>query len=268
MLTHLSGLSPRRRLLVLGALALVAVLVTAVVARVALGRDGGGPPARQDRPGPVLLVPGYGGGTGGLVELADRLRSVGRAAEVVAMPSGGTGDLREQAKVLDRRVALELREGAPSVDVVGYSAGGVVARLWAREHDGASKARRVVTLGSPHAGADVAAAGSALAPGACPTACRQLAPGSPLLRDLGARAPVPPVWVSLWTTHDETVRPESSRLAGALNIGLQEVCRDAATTHGGLPTDPVVAGIVLRSLGTDPPAAPRPADCHTLRTAS
>ncbi|WP_218006019.1 lipase family alpha/beta hydrolase [Actinomadura hibisca] len=268
MLTHLSGLSPRRRLLVLGALAFAVVLAVVVTVRVALGQGGSGPPARQDQPGPVLLVPGYGGGTGGLVELADRLRSVGRMAEVVVMPSGGTGDLREQAKVLDRRVALELREGAPSVDVVGYSAGGVVARLWVRDHDGARKARRVVTLGSPHGGAEVAAAGSALAPGACPRACQQLAPGSPLLRDLGARAPVPPVWVSLWTTHDETVRPESSRLAGALNIVLQGVCRDAATTHGGLPTDPVVAGIVLRSLGGGPPVAPGPGDCHTLRTAS
>ncbi|GAA4095056.1 esterase/lipase family protein [Actinomadura miaoliensis] len=97
---------------------------------------------------PPALVPGYGGG----------------AAFVLDLPGDGTGDLREQARALDRRLGEALRGGAPSVDVVGHSAGGVVARLWAAEHDGARKARRIVSLGSPHRGAQLAGEKSWSAP--------------------------------------------------------------------------------------------------------
>ena len=49
------------------------------------------------------------------------------------------------------------RTGTDSVDVVGYSAGGVIARLFVRDDGGDSVVRRVLTLGSPHHGTDVAA---------------------------------------------------------------------------------------------------------------
>ncbi|GAA4080267.1 esterase/lipase family protein [Actinomadura miaoliensis] len=252
----LGGLSPRRRALVVGVAVLVAVVVAVVAVRVVGGGgDGDAPP--QDRPGPVVLVPGYGGGAGGLRVLADRLRRDGRQAFVLDLPGDGTGDLREQARALDRRVGEALRGGAPSVDVVGHSAGGVVARLWAAEHDGARKARRIVSLGSPHRGAQLAAAGTAFGAAACPAACRQLAPGSDLLRDLGGRVPGRPAWMSVWTSLDETVTPpESARLGGAVNVVVQDVCPNARTGHADLPSDPYVMGIVLRALGTAPLTEP------------
>jgi hypothetical protein len=252
--------SPRRRLVIVAALALAAALLLVVGVR-ALG--GGRPAGRPDqsRPGVVLLVPGYGGSPASLAPLAERLRRAGREATVVTLPGDGTGDLLAQADILDAAVRRALRHGAPSVDIVGYSAGGVVARLWVDRHDGATVARRVVTLGSPLHGARLAAVGSALVPDACPPACRQLAPGSDLLSRLD-RSPLPAglPWLSVWTETDETVQPpDSARLAGAVNVPVQSICPDARIPHGGLPTDPRVVELVLGALGTAPLAAPT--DC-------
>jgi triacylglycerol lipase len=177
---------------------------------------------------------------------------------VLSLPDGGTGDLLVQANTLDTAVRDALNRGAPSVDVVGYSAGGVVTRLWVARHRGASVARRIVTLGSPLHGAQIAGAGTALAPDACPQACRQLAPGSALLDELD-RTPLPAglPWLSIWTENDETVRPpDSARLDGAVNVPLQSLCPQARVSHSGLPTDPAVTALVLQGLGTAPLSAP------------
>jgi hypothetical protein len=218
------------------------------------------------RPGPVVLVPGYGGGRAGLLLLAARIRATGRTAVVITLPSDGTGDLATQAKALQSAVARQLAAGAPSVDVIGYSAGGVVARLWMADDGGAAEVRRVISLGSPLHGADLAAVGQAFAPGACPIACQQLAPGSSLLSRLDALPLAGTGWMSIWTRDDKTVNPpDSARLAGAVNVVAQSVCPDASISHGQLPTDPLITGIVLRAIGAGPLSAPTATDCATLR---
>jgi triacylglycerol lipase len=239
--------------------ALLLVLVTVGVRL--LDRDDPGTRPDQARPGPVLLVPGYGGSRTGLSQLAARLRAEGRTATVLTLPGEGTGDLLLQARTVDEAVRAALAAGAPSVDVIGYSAGGVAVKLWVDRHRGATVARRIVTLGSPLHGTRIATAGSALAPGACPAACRQLAPGSDLLDSLDEE-PVPEglPWLSLWTDNDETVQPpDSARLDGAVNLAVQTLCPDARVSHSALPTDPIVTALVLDALGTTAWSAP--ADC-------
>ena len=262
----LASLSPARRRLIL-ALAAVVVLAAAALAVLAFTGRKDTASAPQDKPGPVLLVPGYGGSTTTLRSLAARLRAEGRQATIVTLPNGGVGDLAGQAKALDAAVRAELNStGGLSVDVVGYSAGGVVARLWARDDAGAAKARRIVTLGSPHHGTDVAALGEAV-PGACPAACQELAPDSDLLNRLNAgdETPPGPQWVSIWTTADEVVvPPDSARLAGATNIEVQQVCQGSTVAHGQLPTNPAVQGIVLAELGTGPVRDFSSSDCARL----
>ncbi len=159
----------------------------------------------------MLLVPGYGGSAASLQGLATRLRQAGRDATVVDLPDRAQGDLTTQADALGVAAAqVRARTGAPSVDVVGYSAGGVVARLWTTEGGGAGQVRRLVMLGSPLHGTDVARLGT-LVSGTCPTACQQLAPDSAVLSRLDATALPPGVLgLSLWTTGDEVVQPPSS----------------------------------------------------------
>jgi triacylglycerol lipase len=266
----LAGLSPARRRLVVSVLALAVAAVLVIGAALLLGRPSGAAgrePVPQEIPGPVLLVPGYGGSTAALQALADRLTAEGRDATVVDLPGDGTGDLDAAAEVLAEAAdtALE-RTGAPSVDVVGYSAGGVVARLWAAD-GGTAVARRVVTLGSPHHGTTLADLAGQLAADQCPEACRQLASASPLLARLNAddETPEGPAWVSIWTTQDETVTPpDSARLDGALELPVQSVCPGARVGHGDLPRDPLVQAMVLEELGAAPPAALGPDDCARL----
>lgn len=245
--------------LVVAALALVGALVVGigVVAGRGVSVDPDSRPA-QDAPGAVLLVPGYGGSAAALGQLAGRIGGTGREVRVVELPDGGTGDLDAQVRALDDAADAALDAGAPSVDVVGYSAGGVVTGLWVARGDGPAKARRIVTLGSPLNGTSLAGAGAAALPDACPPACRQIAPGSAELAELAAAdvgSLVP--WLSIWTTDDETVTPpETARLDGATNVAVQDVCAGAVVAHGELPSDPGVAALVLDALGPGPIAVP------------
>ncbi len=213
--------------------------------------SGTGTASTQAKPGPVLLVPGYGGSTGDLTALATTLRRHGRDAQVVALPGDGTGDLRIQAQSLGKAVDTALqRTGRSSVDLVGYSAGGVVARLYVRDDGGADKIRRVVTLGSPQHGTELAAAGAAL-PGLCPLACQQLIPDSDLLTQLnrGGETPRGPTFVSLWSDADETVvPPASARLQGSLGMSVQSICPTSTAAHADLPRDRLVTAIVVAEL--------------------
>ncbi len=270
----------RRAVLITGAVVLVAASVIAVAAyRADPGRSGhrasaghhaggaGGTDVRrpaQQRLGPVLLVPGYGGDTSSLQPLAARLRAAGRTATVLQLPGAGTGSLIADAAVLNAAVSRDLKRGAPSVDVIGYSAGGVVALLWAQRDGGSAKARRVITLGAPFHGTQLAAAAAAFVPGECPAACRQLVPGSKLLASLtAADSAGTPRWLSLWTTDDAVVQPpDSAKLAGAVNVPVQSLCPAARISHSQLPTNPVVEAIVMRAIGAGPLRQPSAAACR------
>jgi triacylglycerol lipase len=231
------------------------------------GQDDG-PVNPQGDPGPVLVVPGYGGQAGALFTLVNKLEAVGREARIVELPENARGDLAAQAQRLNE-VASEVAGDGGTVDVVGYSAGGVVARLWVRDYGGKDVARRVITLGSPHHGTSVARAAASFAPEQCPQACRQLVPESELLASLneGDETPAGPLWVSIWSTDDEVVGPaESSRLEGAVNVDIRKTCSpEAKISHGGLPTDTAVVGLVLKSVGEARPESVTADDCGTLR---
>lgn len=245
--------------MVLAVLALLVLTVIGAASAVVLDRVTGDGRADQAALGPVLVVPGYGGSVSSVDPIVAALRDSGRDVTVVQPVDDGTGDLAVQAQNLDVAARGAMQEsGADSVDVVGYSAGGVVARLWVVDEGGERIARRVVSIGSPHHGTDVAALALEVA-GNCPTACEQLAPDSDLLRVLNAGDETPdgPAWITVSSTADDVVTPaETARLDGAINIVTQEFCPDQPTSHGGLPADPVTLETLMTALGPTDPRIP------------
>lgn len=258
----LDSLSPPRRRLAI-AILMAGIIVILVLGLLAL-RSGGSGSVAQDQPGPVLVVPGYGGKLSSLDPLVAELKREGRTVVVVMPTDGGTGDLRVQAKRLGAAASKAMKDsGASSVDVVGYSAGGVVARLWVRDNGGASVARRVLTIGSPHHGTDIAALAAEVA-GGCPTACEQLAPDSDLLRALNAgdETPAGPQWITVRSTSDQVVTPsDSASLADALDLVVQEFCPAATTSHSDLPGDPLTIAALQTTLLPGLPRVPQGVSC-------
>ena len=265
MTTALGRLSPQRRRFYLALVALAVLVVAVPVGRSVLDRATSAPAVAQDARGPVLLVPGYGGSTASLQSLEGYLASEGRDVLVVDPVGDGTGDLREQAAGLaDAVEAARERFDAASVDLVGYSAGGVVVRWYVANFRGIEQVRRVVTLGSPHHGTDLAALAAGVAGSACPEACQQLAPDSDLLFALnrGDETPDGPAWTAIWTEDDQTVVPAvSGRLDGALSYAVQDVCPGLVVSHGDLPRTAPTILMVEAALRTGRPVVPDASVC-------
>jgi len=258
--------SPRRRLLVV-ALAVALALAAVAALAVGLGRPAG--PAAPFGPAdtPVLVVPGYNGTAASVGTLAARLRAAGYRVVVVDLPDRGTGDLRASARALGAAVD---RTGAARVDLVGFSAGGLVVRLLLADPARALQARRVVLLGTPNHGTELAGAAAALDPSLCATSICQLAPGSALLAGLnrGDETPPGPEFFSIWSALDQTVTPPATAvLDGAANIRVQDVCAASRLGHGGLVTDPLALGLVVGALAGTLPERPGAGDCAALRAA-
>jgi len=257
--------SPRRRALVMAAALAVVVALGAVTAAAGWWRRAGPELARAGQV-PVLVVPGYNGNAASVGTLAARLRAAGRLVVVVDLPDRGTRDLRASARALG---AAADRTGAARVDLVGYSAGGVVIRLWLADPARALRARRVVLLGTPNHGTELAGAAAALDPGLCGSVC-QLAPGSGLLAELnrGDETPPGPRFFSIWTAFDQTVvPPATAALDGAANIRVQDVCASARLGHGDLVVNPLALGLVVEALAGTLPDPPGAGDCAAVAAA-
>jgi triacylglycerol esterase/lipase EstA (alpha/beta hydrolase family) len=182
-----------------------------------------------------------------MATLASALRHRHRQVEVVALPQQGRADITRSAQVVSAAVD---GTGAAQVDLVGFSAGSIVVRAYVSTTQGRGKTRRVVLLGAPNHGADLATLAVSTDPSSCVDACLQLAHGSGFLRDLNSH-PLPrdlPV-ISIWSADDKVVTPpRSAVLPGATNIRVQSVCSTARLAHGDLVTDPVAIGLTLVAL--------------------
>jgi triacylglycerol esterase/lipase EstA (alpha/beta hydrolase family) len=198
----------------------------------ATGRD----PPPQRAKDPVLLLHGVLCNAGVWRSLKRRLRKAGLGpvyAPSYGPPLASIDTFADQiAERVDRILATT---GASQVSIVAHSMGGLVARAYVRKH-GAAKVKRVITIGTPHAGSVHAW----LFPG---TSLGQLRPGNDWLASLPEPGGHSPPFVSVWSWHDSMVAPQTSaRLRHGRNVEIVGV------GHNALLTDPEVAQKVIAEL--------------------
>src|SRR5689334_17189143 len=132
---------------------------------------------------PILLVHGMVDNRSifALLRRGLRRRGFGRVLTINYSPL--TADVRTAAALLAQEVEeLVAETGYERVHVVGHSLGGLIARYYVTRLGGDERVHTLVTLGTPHAGTYSAyALPSRL--------CRQLRPGSGLMRELAGPVP-------------------------------------------------------------------------------
>jgi triacylglycerol lipase len=156
---------------------------------------------------PVLLVHGYLCNRGAWWWIRRKLAARGFPVATIDLepPGGGIEGFSDQLHA--RIEGLCASTGAAQVALVCHSMGGLVARAYLRKH-GSARVARLVTLCSPHHGTWLAYYGTG-------RNAREMEPGGPWIRAIGAVAVSVPT-MSIWTPTDNFIAPQdSSRLAGA-----------------------------------------------------
>jgi triacylglycerol esterase/lipase EstA (alpha/beta hydrolase family) len=123
------------------------------------------------------MLHGYMMSRASFLLLARRLQRAG-LGPVYGFEYWTMGTVNSAAERLGEFVASVCAEtGASSVDLIGHSMGGVVARYFATLAGGAERVENLITIGSPHGGAHVSSLGIGRPQ-------RELRPGSPLMQRL------------------------------------------------------------------------------------
>lgn len=194
--------------------------------------------ARRANADPVVLVGGFANTVSGWNEWRRSLEADGFEVYVFDPPTAGLGDMDQAARDVAAFIAQVRRKTGRAVDVIGFSEGGLLARMAVARFGALGSVDRITTLATPHGGVaarpvfDALGAVRALHE-ATPTAALQLLEGSDLLRAVeasdrqlrrvgGAGADGAPRYASIMSmTHDLFVSPWSAWLPGALNVPVR-----------------------------------------------
>src|SRR3990170_1948621 len=166
------------------------------------------PQARGPRP--VVLLHGFLMGRMNFLVLAHRLRAAG-IGPLAGFEYWTLSEVATAARRLGAFVdELRARLGAPRVDVVGHSMGGMVGRYLVTLGGRADAVENLITIGTPHGGTPASRFGFG-------AASVELDHGSALVRELAA-APLPPSVriTAIWSRGDGLVpAARFARLPGA-----------------------------------------------------
>lgn len=183
---------------------------------------------------PVVLVAGFANTPGWWTVWKRSLEADGFDVHVVRLSGSGLDDMERAADEVAAAVAeVKRRTGRSRVDIVGFSEGGVLARMYVAQRGGASSVDRAITVATPHHGLAVGGVIDALRAlpllgGGMPASLPQLTQGSALLArlehdDRDLRLTGGPVrYASLFSqVVDGFITPWASILAGATNLPIR-----------------------------------------------
>jgi pimeloyl-ACP methyl ester carboxylesterase len=176
------------------------------------------PGSRREGPRPIIVLHGYAMNRANFLPLAYRLSRAG-LGPIVGFEYWTLGRTAAAARQLAWFVEHVLAlTGAPQVDIVGHSMGGVVARYFVTLGGGDGAVHRLITIGSPHGGTDVSRIGIG-------HASRELFIGSKLVTRLAA-APQPQLTrLTTILSHGDALVPASQQeeIAGAERIVFDDL---------------------------------------------
>ncbi len=197
------------------------------------------PGARGHGPRPIVMLHGYAMSRTCFLVLARRLSRAG-LGPISGFEYWTLGRIASAARKLGRHVdAVLAQTGADRVDLVGHSMGGVVGRYFVALGGGAERVANLITVGSPHRGAELSAVGLGR-----PT--KELFPGSAFLERLeAAGVPAQVAVTAIWSRSDALV-PAASR-ARLTGRGVEELVFDDLG-HLSLLTSGRVADVIAERL--------------------
>lgn len=134
---------------------------------------------------PVLLVHGFGNDASAMAAVERSLVRDGFRPYTINLPSHGYGDAYADARLVGAKIdEIRALTGAETVDIVGHSRGGIVARTWQQLLDEAGTTGRVVTVSSANRGIHLGPF-DRLAAAPLPEGMQQIRRGTQLIDDLG-----------------------------------------------------------------------------------
>ncbi|HET6503152.1 MAG TPA: alpha/beta fold hydrolase [Amycolatopsis sp.] len=201
------------------------------------------PPGSPERP--LVVLPGLADNTAIFTEL--------RKAFPGPVVSFGYSPLVKDVRTAAHRLAEQIEElcelaGVPTVDIVGHSLGGLIARYYVQRLDGHRRVGTAVTIATPHRGTYTAWLLSPI-----PLA-RQLRPGSELFGELSEPAPgCTTRFVTFSSTADPMILPSHNGRLEHADLRVLNVVT-TGTGHLALAARPDVLDQIRALLASAPHA--------------
>ncbi len=188
----------------------------------------------KNRRDPVILIGGFANSAAGWSEWKKSLELDGFDVHVIELPTRGLGDMYESAQYVSEFIAqVKAKTGASKVDLIGFSEGGLLARMTVAHYGRVNDVDQLITLATPNGGVPLGPLHDAikaipLLGEAIPESAAQLMTGSALLRmldrsDAAIRKSGPVRYASVYAAgYDLFVTGKSGPLAGAKNYPINK----------------------------------------------